>query len=88
VFTDIEVDVEELLHNNVPVYPDAVSVEVPSQLLTTETIGADGVVFGAAVPDPDELIHPFTVCVTVDVPEVLTVIDGVVADVLHNNVPV
>ena len=60
-----------MLHNNVP---DAVvdKVDVPSQLLVTFTVGADGVDFGAAVPDPSALAQPLTVCVTVYVPAVLT----------------
>ena len=37
---------------------------------------------------PAALIHPFTVCVTVYVPPVVTVIDAVVAPLLHNNDPV
>jgi hypothetical protein len=52
------------------------------------TDGAEGVVFGAAIPEPGELVHPEIVCVTVYVPAVLTVIDEVVAEVLHNNDPV
>ena len=51
----------EVLHNKVPVKPEAVSVEVPLQLLTTPTVGATGVVFGAAVPEPGKLVHPLTV---------------------------
>ena len=53
-----------MLHNNVP---DAVvdKVDVPSQLFTTFTEGAAGVVFGAAVPEPASLIQPSTVWVTV-----------------------
>ena len=47
-----------------------------------------GVGFGAAVPLPLGLAHPFTVCLTVYVPAVVTVIEVVVAPVLHNNVPV
>ena len=47
-----------------------------------------GVGFGAAVPLPAGLVQPFTVCVTVYVPGVVTVIVAVVAPVLHNNVPV
>ena len=58
------------------------------QLLTTVTDGADGIAFGAAVPLPAGLVHPFTVCVTVYVPAVVTVIDEVVAPLLHNNDPV
>ena len=64
VLTVIETVVAEVLHNNVPVKPVAVRVEVP-QLSTTDTPGATGVVFGAAVPEPAELVQPFTVWVTV-----------------------
>ena len=40
-------------------------MEVP-QLFTTVTVGAVTVeVTGAATPLPDELVHPFTVCLTV-----------------------
>ena len=53
-----------MLHNNEPVNALAVNTELP-QLLTTDTVGADGVVFGAAIPGPEELVHPSTVCVTV-----------------------
>jgi hypothetical protein len=35
------------------------------QLLLTVTTGAEGKVIGAAVPEPAELVHPLTVCVTV-----------------------
>ena len=65
----------------------AVNVEEP-QLFTTETNGAGGVVFGAAVPLPGALGHPFTVCVTVNVPELNTVMDGDVEPLLHKSVPV
>jgi hypothetical protein len=65
VFTVIEFVVSALLHSKVPVAPVAVSMDVPSQLLTTVTPGAAGVVFGAAVPDPAVLVQPFTVWVTV-----------------------
>ena len=56
--------VAPLLHNSDPV---AVvdNVDVPSQLSTTVTTGVDGVVFGAAIPEPAALVQPFTVCVTV-----------------------
>ena len=40
--TVIEFVVWALLHSNVPVAPVAVSVDVPSQLLTTVTPGAGG----------------------------------------------
>ena len=44
--------------------PLVLNKELP-QLLVTVTTGADGTVFGAAVPLPAALIQPFTVCVTV-----------------------
>ena len=49
-----------LLHNNDPVKLLAVKTELP-QLFATVTVGADGIVFGAAVPLPGLLVHPFTV---------------------------
>ena len=61
---------------------------MPSQSSTTFTAGANGVVFGAAVPAPAELMHPFKDWVAVYIPAVLTVIDGVVSEVLHNKDPV
>jgi hypothetical protein len=85
--TVIELVVAPLLHNNEPVNEAAVNVELP-QLLTTDTVGADGTVVGAALPLPAGLVHPFTVCVTVYVPPVDTVIDEVVAPLLHNREPV
>jgi hypothetical protein len=39
-------------------YSDVVNVEVPSQLFTTFTTGAVGVVLGAATPEPCKLVHP------------------------------
>jgi hypothetical protein len=53
-----------LFHNNDPVKLPALNTELP-QLLTTETVGADGITFGADVPLPAPLVHPFTVCFTV-----------------------
>jgi len=79
--------VAPLLHNYVSVNPVAVNTEFP-QLLTTFTLGADGVVFGAAVVLIVALVQPFTVSDTPNVPVVVTVIDGVVAPLLHNKVPV
>jgi hypothetical protein len=80
--------VAPVLHNNDPVKPEAVNTELP-QLLTTLTAGVATAAFtGAAMPLPGALVHPFTVCVTVYVPAVLTVMDVVVAPVLHNNDPV
>ena len=83
----IEEVVAPLLHNNAPVNEPAVTVELP-QLFTTPTVGADGITLGAATPLPAALVQPVTVCVTVEVPAVVTVIDVVVAPLLHNNVPV
>ena len=85
MLTVIEDVVAPVLHNRVPVKPVAVSVELP-QLLATVTPGAAGVAFGAAMPEPAALIQPFTVCVTVYVPALFTVIEDVVAPVLHNKV--
>jgi hypothetical protein len=86
--TVIETVVAAVLQSKVPVYADAVSVDVILQLSVTETVGATGVVFGDAVPDPGRLTQPLTVWVTVYVPAEPTVIDVVVAPVLHNNEPV
>ena len=55
--------VAPVLHNNVPA--ELVErVELP-QLFTTDITGVTGVVFGAAVPLPNALVHPFTVVFTV-----------------------
>ena len=63
-------------------------MEVP-QLSTTDTVGADIFEFnGAATPLPEGLVHPFTICVTEYVPAVVTVINEVVAPLLHNKEPV
>jgi hypothetical protein len=62
-------------------------VEVPLQLLTTVTTGAEGIDTGAAVPLPDALVQPLTVWVTVYAPALLTVMLGVAAPVLHSSVP-
>ena len=57
--------VAPVLHNKVPVKPEAVNTEL-AQLLTTLTTGVATAEFtGAAVPLPEALAHPFTVCVTV-----------------------
>jgi len=87
VVTVIDEVVAPLLHNKEPVNEPAVSVELP-QLSTTDTVGADGIAFGAATPLREGLVHPFTVWVTVYVPAVATVIDEVVAPLLHNKEPV
>ncbi len=63
--TVIDEVVAPLLHNKDPVNEPAVKSEVPLQLLTTVTVGATGVVLGAAVPLRIALVHPFTVCLTV-----------------------
>src|SRR5678815_1666926 len=63
VVTVIDEVAAPLLHNNEPVKDVAVNIELP-QLSTTDTVGADGMDFGAATPLPEELVHPFTVCVT------------------------
>ena len=68
--------------------PDVVKTELP-QLFTTVTIGVVGTVKGVAVIEPETLLHPPTVCVTVYAPADVTVIDGVEAPVDHNKfVPV
>ena len=87
VITVIDEVVAPLLHNKEPVNEPAVSVVLP-QLSTTDTVGADGIAFGAATPLREGLVHPFTVWVTVYVPAVATVIDEVVAPLLHNKEPV
>ncbi len=79
--------VAPLLHNNDPVNDSAVSVELP-QLSDTKTPGADGIALGDATPLPASLVHPLIVCVTVYVPGVVTIIDAVVAPLLHNKLPV
>src|SRR5712671_7977532 len=79
--------VAPLLHNNDPVKLLAVNTEL-LQLLTTPTVGADGEAIGADVPLPAPLVHPATVCVTVYVAAFVTVMDDVVAPLLHNNDPV
>ena len=55
-----------MLHVNfAPASPVAVNNELP-QLFCTETAGAPGIVFGAAVAIADEPeVQPFTVCVAV-----------------------
>ena len=60
----IDDEVAPLLHNKEPVNEAAVNMELP-QLLTTDTVGADGEIFGAAIPLPVGLVHPFTVWLTV-----------------------
>src|ERR1035437_1512399 len=83
----IEDAVDPLLHDNEPVKLLAVSVELP-QLFCTVTVGATGIVLGAAMPEPAALVHPLTVLVTVYVPAAVTVIEEAVDPLLHNKVPV
>lgn len=52
------------------------------------TVGAEGMVLGADVPLPAVLVQPFNVCVTVYVAAIATVIDEVLAPLLHNKDPV
>lgn len=85
--TVIDGVVAPLLHNRLPVYPEADKMELP-QLLTTDTCGASGIVFGEAIPAPALLVHPLIVCVTVYDPAVVTVVDAVVAPLFHNSEPV
>lgn len=86
--TVIEELVSLVLHNNDPVKLLAVKTELP-QLSETFTVGTTGTSLGADVPLPGKLVHPLTaVCVTVYVEASVTVIDEVVAPLLHNNEPV
>ena len=87
VNTVIEFVVSPVLHDNDPVTPVAVKTELP-QLLLTDIPGAAGVGLGADVALAAGLEQPFIACITVYVPAVVTVIDDVVAPLLHNNVPV
>ena len=57
----MEEAVEPVLHNNE--LPAADKVDTP-QLSVTVTTGADGIALGDATPEPDALVHPFTVWVT------------------------
>ena len=86
--TEMEAVVAAVLQSKLPV--ELVDkVEVPLQLSTTFTTGAEGVVFGAAVPVPAALVQPFTdVWMTLYVPAPVTVIEDVVSAVLHSNAPV
>jgi hypothetical protein len=56
---------KQLIHQCSIINPvaDAVNVEVPSQLFTTFTTGAVGVVLGAATPEPCKLVHPLALVV-------------------------
>jgi hypothetical protein len=80
--------VSPVLHNKLPVKSPAVNFELP-QLSTTVMVGeATDEIIGAAITLPGSLVQPFTVCVKVYVPPVVTVIDVVVSPVLHSNDPV
>ena len=88
VVTVIEAVVAPVLHNRDPVNDPAVNTLL-LQLLVTVTVGAGTLPFnGAAVPLPAGLVQPFTVCLTVYVPGTVTVMDDVVAPVLHKSDPV
>ena len=81
----MEVVVAPLLQSIVP--PAGIeSTELP-QLLTTVTTGVAGVATGAATPEPAAVIQPFNVLVTVYVPGAVTVMEAVVAPLLHKIVP-
>ena len=78
------------LHVSVPVAPVTVSVDVPSQLFVTASVGAGGGFCGAAVTELlAALVHPPTVWVTVNVPGALTVLGlAAVLPSLQVSVPV
>lgn len=87
VVTIIDSVVSPLLHNNPPVYSDAVNTELP-QLSVIETFGAVGTGTGAATSLVMLLVHPLTIWATENVPPVVTVIEAVASPVLHNSEPV
>jgi hypothetical protein len=60
VVTEMEEVVSPVLHNRGPVKPEAVNTELP-QLFATDTVGADGVDFGAVAALATALVQPFTV---------------------------
>jgi hypothetical protein len=77
----IEEVVAPVLHANVPA--ELVdNTELP-QLLFTRTIGVNGVDNGAEVPVPTELVQPSTVIVRLYEAALVTVIEEVVAPLLH-----
>ncbi len=85
----IDCVVAPLLHTLPVAELDVNTTDPPGQNVVgppAVTVGVD-VVFGAATPEPAALTQPFTVCVTVYVPAEETVMDAVVALLLHNNVP-
>ena len=86
--TVIDSVVAPLLQSNDPEYREAVNTEL-LQLFATSTVGALTDEFsGDAFPLPGPLVHPLIVCVTVYVPDVVTVIEEVVAPLLHKSEPV
>ena len=85
VVTVINAPVAPVLHNNGSL-PVVDNFELP-QLFTTVTAGTEGIAFGADTPLPIGLAQPSTVLFTVIVPAVVTVMEGVVAPVLHNMLP-
>ena len=87
VLTIIDEVIAPVFHNKFPV---AVvdNVDVPLQLFTTVTTGAEGATSGADVPLPGKLVQPSTVVVTVNVAALLVVIEGVLAPLLQCKIPV
>ena len=61
---------------------------MPLLEIAVRLLDKTGIALGAATPLPAALVHPFTVCVTVYAPAVVTVTDEVVAPLLHNKEPV
>ena len=87
--TVIDVVVSPVLHV-LPVAAEEVNVtEPPAQNVVGPfaLMVITGVVFGAAMPVPAALVQPFTVCVTLYVFAVVTVIVEAVSFVFHNKVP-
>ena len=60
VATGIGAAVSPVLHNTAPVNDPTVNTDWP-QLLTTVTVGVDGIAFGADIPVTASLVHPSTV---------------------------
>ena len=61
---------------------------MPQSSVTITAGAGTAELFGAATPLPEALVHPLIDWVTVYVPADVTVIEGVVAPLLHNNDPV